>query len=135
MSQYYAIYLPTMVRTALGIGDRQLAERLVEAGEHHHPVGAHAGVTVSAALAESRGDHQAAADGYAQAAERWHEFGVVPEHAFALLGQGRCLTALGQPTEATHALQSAREIFAALKAAPALAETDTLLQQAGALSA
>ena len=135
LSQYYAIYLPTMVRTALGFGDRRLAERLVEAGEHHHPVGAHAGVTVSAALAESRGDHQAAVEGYAQAAERWHRFGVVPEHAFALLGQGRCLTALGHPTEATHALRSAREIFAALEAAPALAETDTLLQRAGALSA
>ena len=132
--QYYGIYLPMMVRTALELGDQALAERLADGCESHYPFAAHAGVTVSAALAEARGDHQAAVDGYAQAAERWHRFGVVPEQAFALLGQGRCLTALGRPTEATHALRSAREIFDALKAAPALAETDTLLQQA-ALSA
>jgi tetratricopeptide (TPR) repeat protein len=92
-------------------------------------------VAVGAALAEARGDHQAAVEGYAQAAERWEQFGVVPEHAFALLGQGRCLIALGQPTEATHVLQQAREIFAALEAAPALAEADTLISQAAALSA
>ena len=55
--------------------------------------------------------------------------------AFALLGEGRCLTALGQATEATNALQQAREIFDALKAAPALAEADALIQQATALSA
>ena len=47
-----------------------------------------------------------AAEGYAEAAGRWERFGVVPEQAFALLGQGRCLTALGQATEATHALST-----------------------------
>ena len=34
---------------------------------------------------------------YAEAAARWQEFGNVPERAYALLGQGRCLLALGQP--------------------------------------
>jgi class 3 adenylate cyclase/tetratricopeptide (TPR) repeat protein len=135
VTQYYAIYLPLMVRTALALGDRGLAERLVDACEARHPIAAHAGVTVSAALAEARGDHLGAANGYAQAAERWQRFGVIPEQAFALLGQGRCLTALGHPSEATHALQQAREIFDALKAGPALAETDALIQSAAALSA
>jgi class 3 adenylate cyclase/tetratricopeptide (TPR) repeat protein len=133
--QYYAIHLPLMVRTALGLGDRALAERLVTACECRHPVAAHAAVTVAAALAEARGDHQAGADGYAEAADRWNRFGVVPEQAFALLGQGRCLTTLAQSAEATRALEQAREIFDALKAVPALVETDTLLQRAGALSA
>jgi class 3 adenylate cyclase/tetratricopeptide (TPR) repeat protein len=134
--QYYGIYMPMMVRTALELGDRALAERLADGCEsNNYPFAAHAGVAVGAALAEARGDHQAAVEGYAQAAERWEQFGVVPEHAFALLGQGRCLTALGQATEATNALQQAREIFDALKAAPALAEADTLIQQATALSA
>ena len=132
--QYYGIYLPTMVRTALELGDQALAQRLADGCESHYPFAGHAGVTASAALAESRGDHRAAGDGYAEAAQRWHRFGVIPEQAFALLGQGRCLTALGRPTEATPALRSAREIFDALRAAPALAETDSLLQQA-ALSA
>ena len=133
--QYYGIYEPTMVRTALGLGDRALAERLADGYESPLPFAAHSGVTVSAALAEARGDHQAAVHGYAQAAERWQRFGVVPEQAFALLGQGRCLIALGEPSEAAHALQQAHEIFAGLKAAPALVETDTLLQRAAALSA
>ena len=53
---------------------------------------------------------------------------------FALLGQGRCLLGLSLPTEATPVLQHAREIFQRLQAAPALAETDRLLQQATALS-
>ena len=39
-----------------------------------------------------------------------------------------------RPTEAAPALQHAREIFERLQAAPALAETDALLQQATALS-
>ena len=31
--QYYGICLPTMVRTALGLGDRRLAERVVDGYE------------------------------------------------------------------------------------------------------
>jgi hypothetical protein len=85
-------------------------------------------------LAEARGAHQPAADAYVGAAERWERFGVVPEQGLALLGQGRCLLALGRPADATHALRTAREIFHMLKAAPALAETDALLQQASAIS-
>ena len=41
---------------------------------------------------------------------------------------------LGRTAEASPVLQQAREIFQALQAAPALAETDLLLQQATALS-
>ncbi len=98
------------------------------------PYNEHALAAVNAALAENQGDLQAAADGYADAAHRWQAFGVVPEQAFALLGQGRTLTALGRTNEATPVLRQAREIFQTLQAAPALAETDQLLQQATALS-
>jgi hypothetical protein len=121
--------LPDMVRTAVGIGDLQLAERLVSGVESAYPYGAHAIVAASAALAEARGDLQAAADAYADAADRWEQFGVVREQAFALLGQGRCLLRLGRPTEARPVLLQARETFARLRAAPALAETDGLLDQ------
>jgi hypothetical protein len=58
----------------------------------------------------------------------------VPEQGFALLGQGRCLIRLARPTEAASVLQHAREIFERLQAAPALAETDELLERATALS-
>jgi hypothetical protein len=131
---YYAAFLPVMVRTALGIGDRELAGRLVDGLEPRYPRAEHALVAANAALAEARGDFQAAADAYTDSAERWERFGVVTEQAFALLGQARCLLRLSRPTEAGPVLRGAREIFARLQAAPALAETDALLGQATALS-
>ena len=97
---YYVVSLPTMVRTALAIGDGELAERLAAGVEPRTPYAEHALVTVSAALAEARGDLKAAVEGYADAADRWQSFSVVPEQAFALLGQGRTLTAQGRTTEA-----------------------------------
>ena len=133
-SSYYATLLPVMVRTALEVGNPELAERLVAHVERRTPYHEHALATVNAAVAESRGDLQGAEDGYADAAQRWQAFGVVPEQAFALLGHGRTLIALHRTSEAKQVLQQAREIFQVLQAAPALAETDQLLQQATALS-
>jgi hypothetical protein len=43
-----------------------------------------------------------------------------------VLGQGRCLTALGQP-EAEPPLREARDLFASMGYKPALAETEALL--------
>jgi hypothetical protein len=134
-TSYYLAYLPLMVRIALSVGNLHLAEQLAAGVELRTPSAEHALVTVDAMLAEAHGDQRTAAEGYADAARRWQQFGVVPEQAFALLGQGRCLVGLGRPTEATPALRAARTVFNALQAAPALAETDTLLQQASALSA
>ncbi len=94
------------------------------------PHAEHALVAANAALAEARGELQAGADAYADAADRWERFGVVPEQAFALLGHGRCLLGLSRPTEAAPVLQHAREIFERLGATPALAETDALLAAA-----
>jgi len=132
---YYAAYLPTMARTAISLGNPQPAERLLAGVNPQIPAAEYALATVNAALAEARGDLGAAAQGYADAADRWQQFGVVPEQAFALLGRGRCLTLLGRDAEASEALQQARVIFEGLQAAPALAETDALLQRADALSA
>ena len=131
---YYAISLPAMVRTSLAIGDAPLANRLVGGVESRYPYAEHALVAANAALTEARGDLQAAADAYADAVDRWERFGVVPEKGFALLGQGRCLLGVSRATEAAPVLQHAREIFQRLGAAPALAETDALLEQATALS-
>jgi tetratricopeptide (TPR) repeat protein len=134
-SPSYAAYLPTMVRTALTIAHPQLAHQLATGLQPRHPIAEHALVTAHASLAEARGELDTAAAGYRDAARRWQQFGTTPEHAHALLGHGRCLTALGQPAPATQALQHARSIFQTLHAAPALAETDTLLQQGDALTA
>jgi len=134
-AQYYAALLSALVRSALALGHRELAECFADGVEPRSPYAEHALVAASAALAEARGDLQAAADAYADAADRWQRFGVVPEQAFALLGQGRCLVGLARPTEAAPVLRQAREIFDTLQAAPALAESGALLQQATALSA
>ena len=133
-SSVYHGKLPSMVRTAIGLGDAALAKRLASGFEPPYPLAEHALVAANAALSEARGDLQSAADAYADAAVRWERFGMVPEHAFALLGQGRCLVGLSRPTEAVPILQHAREIFERLQAAPALSETDTLLEQTTLLS-
>ncbi len=133
-NEMYPALLPAMVRTTLLIGDASLAERFVSGYEPRYPYREHGLVAAGAALTEARGDLQAAAEGYADAADRWDRFGVVTEQAFALLGQGRCLVGLSRPTEASPVLQRARKIFDRVHAAPALAETDALLQQATALS-
>ena len=98
------------------------------------PYARHALLAAEATIAEARGALQVAAETYAEGADRWERFGIVPEQAFALLGQGRCLIGLSRPTEAAPVLQHAREIFARLQAAPAIAETDAFLQQATSLS-
>ena len=81
-----------------------------------------------AQLAEHAGDHAQAASLYAEAAARWQEFGNVPERAHALLGQGRCLFALGDPA-AEQPLREAAKLFSSMRYRPALAETNALLKQ------
>jgi class 3 adenylate cyclase/tetratricopeptide (TPR) repeat protein len=130
----YAAYLPALVRTAVGLNQHDTAQSLAMDYRPHTPYAQHALITTTAALAEASGDHDAAADGYADAAGRWERFGVIPEHAYALQGHGRCLINLCQPHAAAPVLHQARALFDRLGAIPALAETDTLLEQATALS-
>jgi class 3 adenylate cyclase/tetratricopeptide (TPR) repeat protein len=126
----YPVFLPAMVRTALGMGETKLAERLVRGMDPRYPYAEHSLVAANAAVTEARGDRQAAADDYADAAVRWERFGVLPEQGFALLGQGRCALGLSRSIGAASVLQHAREIFERLRAAPALAQTDALLASA-----
>ena len=130
----YAARLPQMVRTAITLGDPELAHRLIDGVEARTPFHEHALAAANAALDEAHGKHRVAADSYADSAQRWQAFGVVPEQAFALLGQGRCLLALGRATDAAKPLLHARDIFQKLQAAPAITETDLLLRETTALS-
>src|SRR5580765_1669401 len=84
-------------------------------------------VGARAVLAEADGDPKAAFLLFEEAAKRWGEYGFVFGRGLALLGSARCLLALGRGTEATPVLHQARDIFAELGAAPALAEVDALL--------
>ena len=125
----YVPLLPVLVRTALATDNPQLADQLTTGVEPHTPYDEHALHHRHRSAAEADGDHQTAADGYADAAQRWEAFGVIPEQAFAHLGHGRCLLALDDPT-ATQPLHQARDLFTRLQAAPYVAECDTLLAQA-----
>ena len=123
-----------LLRVALALNDPQLAERLATGVEPITPLHEHALVSAHAQLAEAARRYADAAPLYHHAAERWQQFGNVPERAYALLGQGRCLTVLAKP-DADPPLREARELFASMGYQPALAETDQLLRQANALSA
>jgi tetratricopeptide (TPR) repeat protein len=128
---YYGENLSQLVRTALGVGDPALASHLLAGVEPITPLFEHGLVACRAQLAEAGGDEAQAAALYAEAAQRWHAFGDVRERAHALLGQGRCLVALGK-MEAEAPLREARELFSSMGYEPALAETDALLGPAEA---
>ena len=128
--------LPEMTRMLLGVAGRERARLLDDevrglVPDAPLPLQKHALVTVGAMLAEADGELEEAAARFADAARRWREFGVPYEEAHAHLGQGRCLMALGRAPESAAPLAAAREIFARLGAAPALAETDEWLAKIG----
>jgi class 3 adenylate cyclase/tetratricopeptide (TPR) repeat protein len=130
---YYPAGLPGAVRIALAAGDVALATRLGEGVEPLYALQEHALLTTRALLAEHEGDHEAAADLFADLAARWEGLRFAWEQAQALLGRSRCALALGEP-DATEPLNKAREIFARLGAKPAVAATDALLERATALT-
>jgi tetratricopeptide (TPR) repeat protein len=122
----YMSVLPSLMRVALSLDDEPLARRLASGIQPATPHGVHVVVTAEAQLAEAVGLQADAAQRYHEAAERWREFGNVPERAYALLGQGRCLAALSK-RDAEAPLREASELFASMGYKPALAETDALL--------
>jgi predicted ATPase/class 3 adenylate cyclase len=123
---YYAAALCELVRSAAALRQPELATRLVDGVEPRTPLFEHALSGCRGQLAEAAGEHGGAAQLYADAAERWRDFGNVPERAYALLGQGRSLAALGK-LESKVPLREARELFASMGFEPALAETEALL--------
>ena len=127
-------WLPLFVRASLACGDLEFAVHFASAPEPRVPRNETGALLVSAMLAEARGELEAAAAGFANAAVRWHEFGVPYEEGQALLGQGRCLIALSRAREAVPVLEQALQIFTRLKAEPALGETSTLLGEATEMS-
>jgi hypothetical protein len=125
--------LTSLVRVALALDYLPLAKRLTVRFEPIAavPIDRHALASARAQLAEAGGDRAAAAELYRDAVERWRELGNVPELAYALLGQGRCLAALGQPG-AEEPLREAKELFTSMGYKPALAETEALLAETAA---
>ncbi|MGH2489505.1 MAG: hypothetical protein ACRDFR_07810, partial [Candidatus Limnocylindria bacterium] len=121
-----------LIRIACRAGDSALAHRLAD-GNPAMP-GRSDSIVVAgrAVIAETEGRLDEAASGHRDAADRWAAYGSVPEQGLALVGQGRCLIALGRAGEARDSLQNARELFAGLGAVVPVAEVDDLLAQATA---
>ncbi len=129
----YATYLPEIVRLALASTDVDFAASLARGlPEHPYELFQLSMSMVNAQLAEARGEHERASDLYDEAEEGWRTFSV-PERAQALLGRGRCLLALGDPS-AEAVLRDSRAVFASLDARRFLPEVDGLLEQAVRLS-
>jgi len=124
-------FLPALMRCALRCGEVGLAERLLHGQRPGVPLADHDIATGEALIAAARGEHDVAAAGFADAAARWHDFGVPFEEGQALLGQGRCLAVLGRAQEATQPLEQAHDIFARLGARPALEDSEAWLQRLG----
>ncbi len=129
-----ALHLTDAVRIAVAAGSLELAERLLAGVPELLTRDRNSLVAARAALAEARGRLEDGAALYTEAAERWTDFGLAVEQAYALLGLGRCLGAHGRRDDAAPRVQEAREIFARLGALPLVAETDEWLRSAAAVS-
>jgi hypothetical protein len=114
--------LRPLVLAAISVGEIDAAQTFADA------VPGDDGLLARALIAEARGEPDTALYRYLKSAERAAGREEVVDHAFALLGQGRVLNALGRDAEAEEPLGQAREIFARMKATPALTEIDALLE-------
>jgi tetratricopeptide (TPR) repeat protein len=129
----YVARLPALIRCALAAGDAKLAAGLIEGVEQRLPMYEHALLAARAQLAAAGGEHGDAADQFYESGECWQRFGATLEQAYALLGEGRCLTLLGDP-QADQSLRRARALFDTMGARPRLNECDTLIAQASKLT-
>ena len=123
----YVAYLPYAVRTALRAGADDLAVRLSGGVESMLPMQRNVAAALRALLAESRGESEAAATLYAEAAARWRAFVMPYEEAHALHGRGRCLLALAYVSEAKEQFATARDIAARLGAVLMVRDVDEVL--------
>jgi class 3 adenylate cyclase/tetratricopeptide (TPR) repeat protein len=126
-------WLAALVRGAVSVGDVRLAARLLDGASPNWPTLEADLAAARAHLVEARGETHAAAEQYAQAAERLCALGARLEEAYAVLGHGRCLVALGDP-DAEPTLRRARQLFASMGAQARVDECDTLLAQVHRLS-
>ena len=116
----------------LAAGATDLLSSLIEQGFEHLLRDANSKASARAILAELNGDYGAALERFDRAAEGWRAFPSILERAHALAGAGRSLLELGRQNEATERLRAARDAYLSLRAAPLVAEMDSMLARATA---
>jgi class 3 adenylate cyclase/tetratricopeptide (TPR) repeat protein len=130
LSPEYAPRLPALARAAIAVGDVDLGASLARDVRPLLPIGEHALVTVTAQLAQARGDHAGAVAAFSDAVARWHGFGNQLEEAYAQLGLGRSLLRLADVRAATASLRTSSALFVGMGARAPLATCQRLLAEA-----
>jgi tetratricopeptide (TPR) repeat protein len=121
-----AVRLPQLVRCDLLIGELARAEQRCQSFVPVFPNEVAGLRTAQAQIAEVHGEFRPAADAFGQVSEVWRVSGAGLEHAYAVLGEGRCLAALGDAA-ADERLREARRLFVEMGASPRVEECDRLL--------
>jgi class 3 adenylate cyclase/tetratricopeptide (TPR) repeat protein len=128
--EYRRLFLPVAVRVLVGAGAVDEAEALLRQSFDPNSRRLRLSMLTSRAVVEqARGDAEAAAADYREAAGGWASYGFVLEEARTRAGLATCLLALGRGTEAGSELVRARELLEALGARPMLEEVEALLAQ------
>jgi class 3 adenylate cyclase/tetratricopeptide (TPR) repeat protein len=122
-------HLPETLRVCVASNAIRLAELLLDGNVHRAARHEYSVLAGRAVLTEAQGQPDEASALYAEASERWKNYGFPLEHGQAALGAGRCLVAVGRPHEAADHLLEARRTFDALQARPLLADADGVLAQ------
>ena len=122
---FRARHLPEALRVCVAAGAIRLGERLLDTSGHAAARHRHSVLAGRAVLTEARGRQEEASALYAEAAERWADYGFALERGQAALGAGRCLVALGRPPRGGRPTWTRLgRTFDALRAGPLLADAD-----------
>ena len=113
---YREAHLPDVIERCLSAGRSDLAARQLEGVQGISVRHRNCVRSAHALLAEARGEHDAAAALFVEAAHGWAAYGAPFERARAELGRGRCLVALGRTQESAVPLRAALDGFDALLA-------------------
>jgi class 3 adenylate cyclase/tetratricopeptide (TPR) repeat protein len=131
--EYFRLFLPVAARVLVGAGAVDEASRLVQGTGRRASRRLYLSLRTSGAVVdEARGDTGAAAEAYAEVADRWGAYGFVLEEARSRVGLARCYRALGREADSIAELDRARELLAPLGARPMLAEVDRLRSRTAA---
>jgi len=122
--------MPLALAAAWQAGDPELAARFARGVPETRAIDRNVLLAHEAHVAQTTGDLESAAAGYAAEAAAWHDFGTPFEEARAQVARAGCLLELGRPSEARAPLVTARRILRRLGARPLLTLADRLAQLA-----
>ena len=119
--------LAPATRTALALGEFELAAQLSIGAESKIPRNANNILSAQALVAEANDKLTLATTMFDEAEESWKRFGNQVERAHAAFGAGRCLLASGKRAEGLSRLAEGRALFASMGARPALEGIEAFL--------